>query len=75
MASSTFVDVNKENYMKALFLDVQKQAKMVNFPDTAKLIHDFVMNNPTNGGAATDNIDENGLEKRNGYFVIHKRFS
>lgn len=73
MANSTFIDVNKENYMKALFLDVQKQAKMVNFPDTAKLIHDFVMNNPTNGGKPMDNVDKNGLVKRNGYFIIHAR--
>ena len=71
--ANTFIDVNKENYMKALFLDVQKQAKMVSFPDTAKLIHDFVMNNPTNND--NKSIDKNGLIKRNGCFIIHSRVS
>ena len=70
--ASTFVDVNKENYMKALFLDVQKQAKMVNFPDTAKLIHDFVLNNPTNGDVI-DKVDKHGLIIRNGCYVIQSR--
>ena len=68
--AKTFVDVNKENYMKALFLDVQKQAKMVSFPDSAKLIHDFVMNNPTNSDSV--NI-KNGLEIRDGLIVIKPR--
>jgi hypothetical protein len=66
-----FVDVNKENYMKALFLDVQKQSKMVEFPDSAKLIHDFVMNNPTNSDSSK--ITSNGVELRNGRIVIHAR--
>ena len=69
--AKTFVDVNKENYMKALFLDVQKQAKMVSFPDSAKLIHDFVMNNPTNSDS-TENI-KNGLVIRDGLIVIKSR--
>ena len=71
--ASTFVDVNKENYMKALFLDVQKQAKMVNFPDTAKLIHNFVLNNPTNLDSSTS-INKNGLLIRDGKIVIQSRF-
>lgn len=45
---STFKDVNRETYLKALFLDLKKQAKMVDFPDMGQLIHDFVLNNPTN---------------------------
>lgn len=70
--ANTFVDVNKENYMKALFLDVQKQTKMVNFPDTAKLIHDFVLNNPSNTDSI-DKIDKHGLIRRDGYIVIQSR--
>lgn len=70
--ANTFIDVNKENYMKALFLDVQKHTKMVNFPDTAKLIHDFVMNNPTNSDSKS-HINKNGVEVRNGRIVIHAR--
>lgn len=69
---SKFIDVNKENYMKALFLDVQKQAKMVDFPDSAKLIHDFVMNNPTNSDSKAT-INKNGLLVRDGKIVIQAR--
>ena len=58
--------------MKALFLDVQKQAKMVNFPDTAKLIHDFVLNNPTNTDSI-DKVEKYGLVRRDGRFVIQSR--
>ena len=69
---SKFIDVNKENYMKALFLDVQKQAKMVDFPDSAKLIHDFVMNNPTNSDSNTS-LNKNGVLTRDGRIVIQSR--
>lgn len=71
MANSTFIDVNKENYMKALFLDVQKQAKLMNFPETTKLIHDFIMNNPTNSDSET--ITSNGITKRDGCVVLHRK--
>lgn len=69
---SKFVDINKEKYLKALFRDVQKQTKMLDFENeskNAKLIHDFVVGNPTN----TNTIDKNGIEKRNGRFVIKSR--
>ncbi len=69
--ASVFVDVNKEDYMKALFLDVQKQNKMVSLPDTADLIHNFVMNNPTNSDSST--MNKNGFEIRNNRIVIHAR--
>ena len=69
MAKSVYVDVNKENYLKALFRDVQKQTKMLDFDEAknAKLIHDFVVGNPTN----TD--DNSDIRKRNGCFVITAR--
>lgn len=69
---SKFVDINKEKYLKALFRDVQKQTKMLDFENeskNAKLIHDFVVGNPTN----TSTVDKNGIEKRNGRFVIKSR--
>ena len=74
MAKSVFVDVNKEKYLKALFRDIQKQTKMICFEDeakNAKLIHDFVVGNPTN----SDNVDKYGLLKRDGKFVIKARKS
>ena len=70
--AATYVDVNKEAYMKALFLDVQKQSKMVDFPNRAKLIHDFVMNNPTNSDSNTS-LNKNGVLTRNGRIVIQSR--
>lgn len=69
--AATYVDVNKEAYMKALFLDVQKQSKMVDFPDKAKLIHDFVLGNPTNSDSKSGTTIENGFEMLNGRMVIH----
>lgn len=72
MAKSVFVDVNKEIYLRALFRDIQKQTKMVCFEDeakNAKLIHDFVVGNPTN----VDNVDKHGALKRDGLFVIQAR--
>ena len=72
MAKSVFVDVNKEIYLRALFRDIQKQTKMVCFEDeakNAKLIHDFVVGNPTN----TDNVDKHGALKRDGLSVIQAR--
>ena len=74
MAKSVFVDVNKEKFLKALFRDIQKQTKMICFEDeakNAKLIHDFVVGNPTN----SDTINKHGLLKRNGKFVIKARKS
>ena len=74
MAKNVFVDVNKEKYLKALFRDIQKQTKMICFEDeakNAKLIHDFVVGNPTN----SDTVDKYGLAKRNGRFVIKARKS
>ena len=74
MAKNVFVDVNKEKYLKALFRDIQKQTKMISFEDeakNAKLIHDFVVGNPTN----SDNVDKHGLLKRDGKFVIKARKS
>lgn len=74
MSKSVFIDVNKETYLKALFRDVEKQTKMIDFADeskNAKIIHDFVVGNPTN----TDKIDRSGLSKRDGRFVITARSS
>ena len=74
MSKNVFVDVNKEKYLKALFRDIQKQTKMICFDDeakNAKLIHDFVVGNPTN----SDNVDKHGLLKRDGRFVIKARNS
>lgn len=68
MAKNTFVDVNKEDYMKALFIDIQKQTKMVDLPDYAEIIHDFVVNNPTNSDTKTSNK----IEVKNGCIVIHR---
>ena len=72
--SNNYVDVNKEKYLKALFRDVEKQAKMIDFSNeskNAKLIHDFVVGNPTNN----DKTDKNGMLKKNGRFVIKSRKS
>ena len=74
MTKSTFVDVNKEKYLKALFRDVQKQTKMIDFENeskNAKLIHDFVVGNPTNN----EEINKHGMLKRDGRFVIKSRNS
>lgn len=70
MAKATFIDVNKEKYLKALFRDVQKQTKMIDFENeskNAKIIHDFVVGNATNGDKKNSK-----LKKRNGRFVISK---
>lgn len=72
--ANTYVDVNKEKYLKALFRDVQKQAKMIDFNNeskNAKLIHDFVIGNPTNN----DKLDKYGMLKKNGLFIIKSRKS
>lgn len=72
--SNKFVDVNKEKYLKALFRDVEKQAKMIDFNNeskNAKLIHDFVVGNPTN----SDTVDKHGMLKKDGRFVIKARKS
>lgn len=69
---NTYIDVNKEIYLKALFRDVAKQAKMIDFMDeskNAKIIHDFVVGNPTN----SENTDKYGMVKRDGRFVIKSR--
>lgn len=72
MAKSVYVDVNKEKYLQALFRDVQKQNKMLDFDEAknAKIIHDFVVGNPTN---TDDSKSTSGLPKRNGCFVIASR--
>lgn len=66
-----FVDVNKENYMKALFMDLEKTAK-AKIADASQLIHDFVVGNPTND--VNDNtgreILPNGLVRLNGRILI-----
>lgn len=75
MAKSTFVDVNKEKYLKALFRDVQKQTKMIDFENeskNAKLIHDFVVGNSTNNN---EEVNKHGMLKRDGRFVIKSRKS
>ena len=72
MSKSTYVDVNKEKYLKALFRDVAKQTKMIDFVDeekNAKIIHDFVVGNPTNN----ESMDKYGMVKRDGRFVIKAR--
>ena len=72
--TNTYVDVNKEKYLKALYLDVQKQAKMIDFSNESKnaqLNHDFVVGNPTNN----DKVDKYGMLKRDGRFVIKSRKS
>ena len=43
-----YIDVNKENYLKALFIDLEKSAKSVNYDDRSKIIHDFIMGHPSN---------------------------
>jgi hypothetical protein len=68
MAKDTFVDVNKEDYMKALFIDIQKQSKMVDLPDYGELIHNFVLNNPTNSDSSY-----NGSIIKNGCIVLQRK--
>lgn len=73
MSKSLFVDVNKEKYLKALFRDIQKQTKMIDFSDeskNAKIIHDFVVGNPTNDSAFKITIP-----KRDGRYIISARSS
>lgn len=67
---STYVDVNKEKYMKALFLDLQKQSKLVDYQNNADIIHNFVINNPTNDSSPVGN---HGLLTDNGRIVIKAR--
>ena len=67
-----YIDVNKENYMKALFTDLEKTAKMVSMKDTAKLIHDFVVGNPTNDKEDRVVLD-NGLTLVDGKILIKAR--
>jgi len=83
MGKDKYIDVNKEDYMKALFTELYGQTKMVTFPEITMSIQNFVTNNPTkdNGGKlslvnikAPATIDVNGMEKdAEGRFIIHKR--
>lgn len=63
-------DVNKEKYMKALFLDIQKQTKMVDLENRAELIHDFVVNNPSNSDSSKSQVSADGIRTRNGFIII-----
>lgn len=73
MAKSNYIDVNKEQYLEALFLDLEKSSKMVSFDDRAKLIHDFVVGNPSND--EPERIMSNGLIIEDGKIIISPRKS
>ena len=59
MAKPKYIDVNKEKYLEALFLDLEKSAKMISFDDRAKLIHDFIVEHPSSD-VQTHPFVENG---------------
>lgn len=69
--STKYLDVNKEQYLEALFIDLEKNSKkMVSFDDRAKMIHDFVMGNSSNDDISVTN---NGLTIVNGKVLIKSR--
>lgn len=73
MAKTKYLDVNKEQYLNALFLDLEKSAKMVSFDNRAQMIHDFVIGNPSNDD---ENIKiSNGLTIVDGRVLISSRKS
>ena len=69
MAKSKYIDVNKEQYLEALFMDLDKHSKMVSFDNRAQLIHDFVIGNPSND----DKRIVNGLTIVDGKILIGPR--
>ena len=69
MAKSKYIDVNKEQYLEALFMDLDKHSKMVSFDNRAQLIHNFVMGNPSND----DKKNINGLTIVDGRVLIGPR--
>ena len=70
--ATKYVDVNKENYMKALLTNLQKTNKMISLDERAKLIHDFVVGNPSNDSSKTK--VRNGLIlNKNGSVVIRRK--
>ena len=71
MAKSKYLDVNKEQYLNALFLDLEKSAKMVSFDNRAQMIHDFVIGNPSND--EPDTRISNGLTIIDGRVLIASR--
>ena len=71
MAKSKYVDINKEQYLNALFLDLEKSSKMVSFDNRSKMIHDFVMGNPSNDELSK--TINNGLTFMDGRVVIESR--
>ena len=71
MAKSKYVDINKEQYLNALFLDLEKSSKMVSFDNRAKMIHDFVVGNPSNDEQTK--TTNNGLTFIDGKVVIESR--
>jgi hypothetical protein len=62
---SKYKDINKEDFMKALFLELQGHNKMVSFEKQAKILHDFVLGNPTNEkdikGLVTTKVEAVGI--------------
>ena len=65
MAKTKYLDVNKEQYLNALFLDLEKSAKMVSFDNRAQMIHDFVIGNPSN--------DDENIKISNGLTIVDGR--
>lgn len=71
MAKTKYLDVNKEQYLQALFLDLEKSNKMVSFDNKAKMIHDFVVGNPSSD-EPIERIS-NGLTIIDGRILISSR--
>lgn len=77
--SNTFVDVNRETYLKALFTELVGQKRMTSFTDHAKVIHNFVSGNSTNDGnnLSVTTIDKVNVDiiprNKDGYYRIGRR--
>lgn len=71
MAKSTYLDINKEQYLEALFLDLEKSSKMVSLENKAELIRNFVIGNPSNDESTR--VTSNGLTIIDGRVLISAR--
>lgn len=72
MAKASYVDVNKDKYMKALFLDLQKSTKMISLDEKGDIIHNFIMNNPSNDKSEVK-INNNGLPlSKDGHILVYR---
>lgn len=72
MAKEIYRDVNKANYLEALFLDIQKQCGAINYVNaSAKVIAEYVMINPT--GKPDNKVTSAGfITDSRGAIILHR---